>query len=85
MRSVGDTARKPECTFNAIGQITECTSTNTRLPLPSPNHINANGSKAMAGNGFRSAQSKSSRSAPMRVVAAKPASSMARTMPMAYP
>src|SRR6476659_759613 len=52
MRSVFDTLLKPEWVLSATGHSTEWISTNTRLPLPRPNQINASGNNAIAGSGL---------------------------------
>ena len=81
MRSVWETDWNPEWVFIATTQVTECSSTNTRLPSPNPNHSSASGSSAIAGSGFSIAVSVSSNELPIRDVAASPVSTAATRMP----
>src|SRR5205814_9770114 len=85
MRNVFETERKPECVFSATAHNTEWTSTNTRLPVPNPNQINASGNSAIAGNGLNIDVSVSSRSVPIRDVIATTVNSAASAMPQAQP
>ena len=55
------------------------------LPFPSPNHINAKGSNAMAGNGLNIEVSVSRKSLPICVVIAATVRIVAITRPDKYP
>lgn len=77
MRKVVDTEPKPDKAFSAMGQTTEWTSTKTSEAWPSPNHMSATGSSAMAGSGLKIDVSMSSHSAATLVVAAAAASTIA--------
>ncbi len=81
MRSVFDTLLKPECVLSATGHSTEWISTNTRLPLPSPNQINASGNSAIAGKGLNIAVMVSRKSVPIRVEMARMVKTAASPMP----
>ena len=81
MRSVFDTARKPECVLSATAHSTEWISTNTMLPAPSPNQISASGKSAIAGSGLNIAVSVSRKSVPIREVMAMTVKSAASAMP----
>ena len=83
MRSVFDTDRNPECVFSATAHSTEWISTNTRLPLPSPNQINASGNSAIAGSGLNIEVSVSRKSVPTRELIATVVSTAASAMPAA--
>ncbi|VUF16157.1 hypothetical protein MTDSW087_05914 [Methylobacterium dankookense] len=69
--------------LSAIAQVTEWTSTKTRLPLPSPNQISASGSSAIAGSGFSIEVMVSRKSVPMREAMASPVSRVASATPSA--
>ena len=81
MRSVFDTLLKPEWVLSATGHNTEWISTNTRLPLPSPNQISASGRSAIAGRGLNMAVIVSRKSEPMRVLMARMVNVPARRTP----
>ncbi len=83
MRSVFDTDRNPECVFSATAHSTEWISTNTRLPLPSPNQISASGNSAIAGSGLNIEVSVSRKSVPTRELIATVVNTAASAMPAA--
>lgn len=69
--------------LSASGHSTACTSTNSRLPVPSPNHSSAIGSNAIDGSGLNIDVSIASRSRPMRVDTASDVSANAKNTPSA--
>ena len=71
--------------FSATAHSTECTSTNTRLPIPRPNQINASGNSAIAGSGLNIAVMVSRKSVPIRVVIASTVRMPASTTPALKP
>src|SRR3979411_847372 len=85
MRSVFDTLLKPEWVLSATGHSTEWISTNTRLPAPRPNQINASGNSAIAGSGLNIAVMVSRKSVPSLLEIANTVSKPARKVPDAKP
>ena len=85
MRTVIDTLRNPASVLSATAHITECTSTNTKLPTPKPNQMSASGSSAIAGSGLNIAVMVSRKSVPIRVLMANTVSNPASSVPVVKP
>ena len=81
MRSVSGTLRNPVSVFNAAAHRTEWTMTKTSDGVPRPNHINANGNRAMAGTGLNMAVNVDNTSDPIRVDTATVVIMVARKSP----